>query len=90
MSFDYCGAADNGVHCSHCGASLKKFDKFCPGCGILCDANGWIACGKDRCGNCHSLLVSGDKYCRLCGTKVGDGKYEPFQKIRDNIRSHAR
>ena len=33
---------------------------------------------KGRCGNCHSHLQKGDKYCRNCGTKVGEGKFEPY------------
>ncbi len=33
---------------------------------------------RNRCGNCHAKLVKGSKYCYVCGTKRGEGKFEPF------------
>ena len=30
------------------------------------------------CGNCHSVLEKKAKYCKNCGTKVGEGKFEPY------------
>ena len=41
--------------------------------------DGWRETTKDMCGNCHAKLLEGDKYCRICGTKVGEGSYEPYQ-----------
>ena len=32
-----------------------------------------------RCGNCHELFSNdGEKYCTYCGTKRGEGKFEPY------------
>lgn len=31
-----------------------------------------------KCGNCHKNLDPEDKYCRYCGTKRGDGKFDPY------------
>lgn len=31
-----------------------------------------------RCGNCHKY-IGDDRYCRYCGTKSGEGKYEPYE-----------
>lgn len=34
---------------------------------------------EGRCGNCHSRFDSPDeKYCTYCGTKRGEGKFEPY------------
>lgn len=33
---------------------------------------------KNRCGNCHAILEDGSEYCYVCGTKRGEGKFEPF------------
>ena len=33
---------------------------------------------KDTCGNCHAELLEGSKYCYKCGTKRGEGKFDPF------------
>ncbi len=33
---------------------------------------------KNRCGNCHAYLEDGSDYCYVCGTKRGEGKFEPF------------
>ena len=32
---------------------------------------------KDRCGNCGAHLPEGYKYCAVCGTRRGDGLFEP-------------
>ena len=32
------------------------------------------------CGNCHAV-IDDDPYCRYCGTKNGEGAYEPFEDI---------
>ncbi len=34
---------------------------------------------ENRCENCHNHMESYEKYCRKCGTKRGQGKFEPFQ-----------
>lgn len=32
-----------------------------------------------RCGNCHELFANDEeKYCTYCGTKRGEGKFEPY------------
>ncbi|MBR6873548.1 MAG: hypothetical protein IKN17_08610 [Ruminococcus sp.] len=31
----------------------------------------------NRCGNCHAFLGE-DSFCRYCGTKRGEGKFEPY------------
>lgn len=36
---------------------------------------------EGRCGNCHSFLREEDKYCKYCGTKRGEGKFEPYENI---------
>ena len=33
---------------------------------------------EDTCGNCHAALEKGSKYCYKCGTKRGEGRFEPF------------
>ncbi|MCR5608442.1 MAG: hydrogenase maturation nickel metallochaperone HypA [Lachnospiraceae bacterium] len=40
---------------------------------------------EGRCGNCHAFLKDGAKYCSICGTKAGDGAYEPFEDIMQCI-----
>lgn len=41
---------------------------------------------KGRCGNCHALFPNKkDKYCVYCGTKRGEGAFEPFQNIASCI-----
>ena len=32
----------------------------------------------NRCGNCSSKMAPEDNYCRYCGTKRGEGAFEPF------------
>ena len=36
---------------------------------------------EGRCGNCHKELDEGDLYCRFCGTRFGEGTYEPYEDI---------
>jgi len=33
-----------------------------------------------RCGNCHEIIGK-DEYCRYCGTKKGEGKFEPYDNF---------
>lgn len=35
---------------------------------------------KGRCGNCHKC-IGDDEYCRYCGTKRGEGKFEPYDNF---------
>lgn len=35
---------------------------------------------EGRCGNCHKH-IGDDKYCRYCGTKKGEGKFEPYENF---------
>lgn len=35
----------------------------------------------NRCGNCHKILNDNDKYCPYCGTKRGEGKFEPYENV---------
>ena len=40
---------------------------------------------KDQCGNCHAHLGPEDKFCRICGTRRGEGAYEPYREIMQCI-----
>ena len=33
---------------------------------------------KGRCGNCHSEIDKNDRYCPFCGTKHGEGAFQPY------------
>lgn len=33
-----------------------------------------------RCGNCHARIGK-DSYCRYCGTKAGEGRFDPYEEI---------
>ena len=69
--------------CLYCGADVHFKDDCCSNCG---EPNvNWIVPGKNQCGNCHAYIQEGDKYCRICGTKVGDGRYEPYQDLMECI-----
>ena len=35
----------------------------------------------ERCGNCHAYMIKSDLFCRYCGTKRGDGAFEPFDEL---------
>lgn len=45
----------------------------------------WSTDYEGRCGNCHETLGNNEKYCRYCGTKRGDGKFEPYLNIMQCI-----
>lgn len=34
-----------------------------------------------RCGCCHQSIGVNDNYCRYCGTKRGEGKFEPYFNV---------
>ena len=38
---------------------------------------------ENRCGNCQEEMNPYDKYCRNCGTKRGEGKFEPYYNVCD-------
>ncbi|MDR2751896.1 MAG: hypothetical protein LBC41_14670 [Clostridiales bacterium] len=37
-----------------------------------------------KCGNCR-MVLGDDKYCRVCGTKRGEGAFEPYCAFYDII-----
>ena len=45
----------------------------------------WSTDYEGRCGNCHSRIRDDEKYCRYCGTKRGEGKFEPYQNVMQCI-----
>ena len=45
--------------------------------GFMGSGRKMIKPGKDQCGNCHAY-IGDDAYCRYCGTKAGEGKFEPY------------
>ena len=61
--------------CPKCGSIITALTKRCSGCGsmirFLTDDH------TDRCGNCHKFIGS-DEYCRSCGTKRGEGAFDPY------------
>lgn len=75
----------NAGKCPRCGHSMVAGDidygwretPICKNCGyeeLSTDYEG-------RCGNCHEELGGKDKYCRYCGTKRGEGKFEPYKNV---------
>ena len=71
--------------CPNCGEKLGGcLQPICPKCRTLLPKY-FQPATKDTCGNCHEPLEPGDKYCRYCGTKVGDGAYNPFQDLMECI-----
>ena len=40
---------------------------------------------EGKCGNCHKSLSDGDRYCRHCGTRRGEGKFEPYMNLMQCI-----
>ena len=69
--------------CMYCGEEVHYKDILCPSCKKPNEC--WREIGENQCGNCHSYVDEGDAYCRICGTKVGEGKYEPYQEIMQCI-----
>lgn len=41
----------------------------------------WSTNYEGRCGNCHSFLGESDKYCRYCGSRRGEGAFEPYKNF---------
>lgn len=69
--------------CQRCGAPVRYLDQFCPECGAK--NNSWTVPDKKFCGNCHTRLEKGDRYCRVCGTRAGEGAFEPYQQVMQCI-----
>ncbi len=44
----------------------------------------------DRCGNCGTYLPIGAKYCIKCGTRRGDGLFEPLSNTCDTLYGSPR
>lgn len=38
-----------------------------------------------RCGNCHEYIGTEDRYCVHCGTRRGEGKFDPFRDRFETI-----
>lgn len=67
-----------------------KYEK-CPFCGSSEQSSNTIKWKLYRdklfiyytncCGNCHKLLEEDDKYCRYCGTRRGEGAFEPYDNV---------
>jgi rRNA maturation endonuclease Nob1 len=38
----------------------------------------WTTDYTGRCGNCKASIKDGELYCRRCGTRRGEGKFDPF------------
>ena len=36
---------------------------------------------NNYCGNCHRVFFGNEQYCSYCGTKRGEGSYNPFRTI---------
>lgn len=36
---------------------------------------------EGRCGNCHRHFHGDEPYCRYCGTKRGEGAFEPYSNL---------
>lgn len=75
----------NEMECTYCGNTIHYQDSHCPFCGKLNESAGWRETGRTQCGNCHAFLEAEDKYCRICGTRVGEGPYEPYQDLMECI-----
>lgn len=71
--------------CVGCGAPIRGEESRCSVCGAVNEAGGWVAPTKSQCGNCHARLSPNDNYCRICGTKVGEGAYEPYLDLMQCI-----
>jgi len=82
-------------YCLHCGRPIfpqgfdfdaqafKKADVslFCESCL----REGWTKPNENQCGNCHAYLEPEDRFCRICGTRRGDGLFEPYQNLMQCI-----
>ena len=64
--------------CFKCGIPIHYIDQKCSNCG---EPNiEWEDEEDGICFNCHAHIGK-EKYCRWCGTKAGEGKFEPFQDL---------
>lgn len=71
--------------CRGCGRRIRSDESRCAVCGAVNESGGWVVPTKSQCGNCHANLSPHDKYCRICGTKAGEGAYEPYQDLMQCI-----
>ena len=61
--------------CPKCGKLILPLMRKCLGCGSRIEY--LTKTDSSHCGNCHRALGS-DEYCRYCGTKRGNGKFDPY------------
>lgn len=67
---------EDAKRCERCGVPFVGDDYLCK----RCRERTWeTRYAENQCGNCQGRLEPGDKYCRICGTKAGEGAFEPFQ-----------
>ena len=65
--------------CFYCEKPVRYKDNYCTFCGK--PNQGWREPSSSQCGNCHASLEPGDRFCRICGTRAGEGAYEPYQEL---------
>ena len=77
--------ARNTEKCPNCHKSWPDFERtpYCPHCGI--QNPNYVIPGKNQCGNCHAFLGKDDLFCRKCGTKAGEGAFEPYWNFESCI-----
>ena len=61
--------------CPKCGMFIFPFARKCLRCETKIKY--LTKTDKDHCGNCHKPLGN-DDYCRYCGTRRGEGKFDPY------------
>lgn len=52
---------------------IEDIEKYLVDCGCLLTTD-----YEGRCGNCHSDINKNDRFCRFCGTKRGEGAFQPY------------
>lgn len=62
------------------GIALEGYISHCPYCGKPLTIKK-TPDPETQCGNCHAFFKPGDRYCRYCGTKKGEGAYEPYPSL---------
>ena len=69
--------------CFYCRENIRFGEETCRWCGRKNDK--WIAPDYSCCGNCNARLAPEDRYCRICGTKAGEGTFDPIEEIMQCI-----
>ncbi len=69
--------------CERCGSPISYHALFCLSCGRR--NNAWVEPKEGECGNCHARLGKEDEYCRYCGTRAGEGAFEPYQNFLECV-----